>query len=78
MLKTKPEPLVQIPLSALKCLSSDLKGGKIICEINIMEMKRVNKSRTFDEIISEARLDYAKGDYKSFITSKTLLAYLKN
>lgn len=78
MLKAKKEPVITIPLSALRCISSHPKDKKILCEINVLEMKRINEAGTFDEIINEARLDYAKGDYKTFTNSKNLLKYLKH
>ncbi|PIZ74957.1 hypothetical protein COY06_03370 [Candidatus Peregrinibacteria bacterium CG_4_10_14_0_2_um_filter_41_8] len=74
--KKENNALIQIPLGALKCLSS--KGEKVILEINIKELKKVNQARTLDELISEARLDYASGDYKSFDNTDDLIAELNS
>jgi len=39
-------------------------------------MRRVNKAGTLDEIINEARLDYALGNYKTFSSAKDLIIEL--
>jgi hypothetical protein len=48
-----------------------------VCEIDFDNLKRVNASKTLDEIISESKLDYALGDYKTFTNAKSLLRELK-
>ncbi len=40
------------------------------------EIERVNQAETLDEIINEARLDYAIGNYKTFTNAKDLIAEL--
>ena len=74
--KRTGEAMVKIPLSALRCVLRYPKEKKIICEINTEAMKRVNKAKTLDEIINEARLDYALGNYKTFTSAKDLIAEL--
>ena len=68
--------VINIPLSALRYLSSYPREKKIVIEISTDKMKRVNKARTLDEIINEARLDYVLGNYKSFTQAKDLIEEL--
>lgn len=84
MLKTKQqttkrttEAVVTIPLSAFRFISGYPKEKKIICEISTKELKRLNLPQTFDEMINEARLDYALGKYKTASTAKDLIAGLR-
>lgn len=71
------EAMVQIPLSALRCILSYPKEKKIICEISTKAIKRVNDAKTLDEIINEARMDYTRGDYTSHRSAKSLIAGLR-
>ena len=70
------EAIVKIPLSSLRCILRYPKEKKMICEITIDGIKRFNKAETLDEIINEARLDYALGNYKTFTNAKDLIAEL--
>lgn len=70
--------MIQIPLSSLRCILSYPKENKIICEIDVKSMERVNKSNSLDEIINESRLDYALGEYKTFSSAKDLIAELRS
>lgn len=70
--------MIRIPLASLRCLLSYPKENKIICEIDIKNMKRINDSKSLDEIISESRLDYALGNYKTFSSAKDLIAELRS
>lgn len=71
------EAMVKIPLSALRYLSRYPREKKIIVEIAMDDIVRVNSAETLDEIISEARLDYASGNYSSHKTTKGLIAALR-
>ena len=51
------EAMIKIPLSALRCILRYPKKKKIVCEIDIKDMKRLNRAETLDEIINEAGLD---------------------
>ena len=75
--ETSPEAMIKIPLSSLRCLQSFPKENKIICEIDVESMERVNKPNSLDEIINESRLDYALGDYKTFSNATDLIAELR-
>lgn len=74
--KTTDEAMINLPLSALRYLSGYPSERKIVVEISTDGIKRVNKAETLDEIINEARLDYALGDYKTYGSAKDLIAEL--
>jgi len=74
--KRSEEAMINLPLSALRYLSQYPREKKIIIEISVDEMRRVNKAETLDEIINEARLDYALGNYKTFSSAKDLIIEL--
>lgn len=70
--------MVQIPLSAFRCISSYPSEKKMICEISVTELTSANDAETLDEIINQARLDYATGDYQTFENPKDLIAELRS
>lgn len=70
------EAIVKIPMSSLRCILRYPKEKKMICEINTDGIKRLNEATTLDEIINEARLDYALGNHKTFTSAKDLIAEL--
>ncbi|MFH1855429.1 MAG: hypothetical protein ABH810_03450 [bacterium] len=74
--KRTDEAVVKIPLSALRCILRYPKEKKIICEISTKGIKRLNEAKTLDEIINEARLDYALGNCKAFTSAKDLITEL--
>lgn len=69
--------MIQIPLSAFRCISSYPSEKKMICEISVAELTSVNDAETLDEVINQSRLDYATGDYKTFENPKELIAELR-
>lgn len=71
------EAMVRIPLSSLRYLSRHPRRNRIIVEIAMDDIARVNPARTLDEIVSEARLDYAAGNYSSHRSAKSLIAALR-
>ena len=71
--RVRQKARVTIPLGAMRCISGYPKERKVICEINMDELERVNDAETFDEIISQARLDYALGDYEGFNSAQELV-----
>lgn len=70
--------MVQIPLSAFRCISSYPSEKKMICEISVAELTSANDAKTLDEIINQARLDYATGDYQTFENPQELIAELRS
>lgn len=78
---TKKRPyqaMVKIPLSSLRCLLRYPRERKIICEIDTAGIKRLNGAATLDEIINEARFDYALGNYRTFTSASDLIAELRS
>lgn len=76
--KTSREAMIKIPLSSFRCIVRYPKEKKIICEIATKDIIRVNEPKTLDEIIGEARLDYALGNYTTHKTAKSLIAELRS
>jgi hypothetical protein len=74
--KRTREAMVNVPLSAFRYLSRYPREKKIVVEISLDEIKRVNNAETLDEIINEARLDYALGNYTTHKTAKSLMKEL--
>lgn len=74
--KRTHEAMVNIPLSAFRYLSRYPREKKIVVEIGIEDIKRVNSAETLDEIINEARLDYALGNFTTHKTAKGLIVAL--
>ncbi len=76
-LKTKKKiAAVTLPLTALKCLYKSSRGKKIVCEIDLASLKKVNQPNTIDEMVAEARLEYFTGKTKGFSDTKKLIACL--
>lgn len=78
MAKRSGVAMIQIPLSAFRCISSYPTEKKMICEISVAELTSKNDAETLDEIINQARLDYAMGDYQTFENPKDLIAELRS
>lgn len=74
--KTK-EAMVKIPLSAFRYLSRYPREKKIVVEISTDDIVRMNSAETLDEIINEARLDYALGNFSVHKSAKSLIAALR-
>lgn len=71
------ETMVKIPLSALRCILRYPKEKKAIFEINLSQIKQKIQSERLDEIINGARFDYARGNFSTHSSAKTLIAELK-
>ena len=74
--KQREQAMIKIPLSALRCILRYPKEKKIICEIEVDSIKKINKANTIDEIINEARLDYAFGKFTTHTSAKSLIREL--
>lgn len=75
--KRTHEAMVKFPLSAMRYLSRYPREKKIVVEISTDQIRRVNSAETLDEIINEARLEYALGKYSTHKTAKALIAALE-
>jgi len=69
----KKNAFIKIPLDSLRCISRYPKEKKIVCEIKVVDLEKINNPKTLDEIINEGRLDYALEDYKAFSDPKSLV-----
>ena len=67
---------IKIPLTGLRCLYRSTRGKKIVCEIDVASMKKVNEPGALDELVAEARLEYFAGQTKGFKDIKKLMAHL--
>ena len=76
-IKTKKLAAISFPLAGLRPLYSSQKGKKLAIEVDIKSMKRVNNPNTIDEMVAEARLDYAMGRTKGFTDTKEMMRYLE-
>src|SRR3990167_7601705 len=66
-IKTKKQAVVTFPVTSLRPLYSSKRGKKrkLIFEADIDSLKKVNEPDTIDEMVAEARLEYASGKLKT-------------
>lgn len=69
---------LQIPLSAIKPVWRNDAAGTLLVELPIDALQQENEPRTLDDLIAQARIDYAKGDYKSFSNVDDLIRDLQS
>lgn len=75
--KNNKKPVaVTLPLTAFKYLYAVTTGKKIVVELDIDSLKKVNKSSTIDEMVAESRLEYFSGKTKGFTDTKKLMSHL--
>ena len=67
---------VSFPLTSLRPLYSSDRGRKLVVEIDVKSMKKVNDPNTIDEMVAEARLEYAMGKSKTFTSADELIKEL--
>lgn len=67
---------INIPLSAVRCVSGKPKEKRVVCEIDVAQLRMVNEPRTIDELLAEADLDIASGNYKQYGSMEDFLADL--
>jgi hypothetical protein len=73
----KTRAMLKIPLSAMRYLSRYPREKKIVVEITTDDIVQINGAETLDEIINEARFDYAIGNFSSKKTAKSLISALR-
>lgn len=76
--KTKKMTVVTLPLAAMKYLRKSAGGKKLVCEIDVSAFKKSYKPNAIDEMVAEARLEYALGKTKRFISAATLIKELRS
>jgi hypothetical protein len=69
---------VSFPLTSLKPLYSSDRGKKLVVEVDVKSMKKVNEPNTIDEMVAEARLEYAMGKSKTFTSADELIRELRS
>lgn len=67
---------VSFPLTSLRPLYSSNRGRKLVVEVDIKSMKKVNEPNTIDEMVAEAKLEYAMGKSKTFTSTDELIKEL--
>ena len=67
---------VSFPLTSLKPLYSSDRGKKLVVEVDVKSMKKVNEPNTIDEMVAEAKLEYAMGKSKTFSSAEDLIKEL--
>ncbi len=69
---------VFLPLTKIKPLFRSKNGKKLVVEVDVESIKLLNKPQTVDELVAEARLEYASGAMKGFDNPDDLLDFLKS
>lgn len=67
---------VTFPLTSLRPLYSSNRGKKLVVEVDVKSMKKVNEPSTIDEMVAEAKLEYAMGKSKTFSSAEDLIKEL--
>ena len=67
---------ISFPLTCLKPLYSSNRGKKLVVEVDVSSMKKVNEPSTIDDMVAEARPEYASGKTKGFKDTEKLVDYL--
>lgn len=69
---------ISFPLAGLKPLYSSSRGRKLVVEVDVGLMKKVNEPSTIDDMVTEARLEYVSGKTKGFKNMDKLVNYLNS
>lgn len=57
---------INIPLSAVRCVSGKPNEKRVVCEIDVSQLKMINEPETVDELLAQTDFDIAAGNYKEF------------
>lgn len=77
--KTKTsQRTVTFPITALKYLYKRARGKKIVFEIDLAALQKKNRPNLIDQMVAEARREYAAGKTKSFTSPSALLKELRS
>ena len=68
--------VISFPLTSLKPLYSSNRGKKLVIEVDVSSMKKINEPSTIDNMVTEARLEYFTGKTKGFKNTDKLIDYL--
>lgn len=64
---------ISFPLTGLRPLYSSQQGKKLVVEVDVNSMRKVNEPNTIDEMVAEARLEYALGRSETFTSADALI-----
>lgn len=67
---------ISFPLIGLRPLYSSDRGKKLVIEVDVGSMKKVNEPSTIDDMVAEARLEYFAGKTKGFKNTDKLIEHL--
>lgn len=70
--------IVSFPLTSLRPLYSSDRGKKLVIEVDVKSMKKINEPNTIDEMVAEAKLEYAMGKSKTFTSAEDLIKELRS
>ncbi len=76
-IQTQQPAIINFPITSLKPLYRNQQGDKLIIEVDIEAMKTVNEPNNIDEMVAEARLEYALGKTKNFDSAEELIKELR-
>lgn len=76
--KIKYPATISFPLTGLRPLYSSNRGKKLVIEVDVNSLKKVNEPNTIDEMVAEARLEYALGKSKTFTSAEALIKELRS
>ncbi len=69
---------ISFPLTSLRPLYISNRGKKLVVEVDVDSMKKVNNPKTIDDMVAEARLEYFTGKTKGFKDMDKLVDYLNS
>lgn len=68
---------IYIPTRGIKFLYRRPRSRKVICEIDVAQLRLLNEKMTVDDVYAEAEMEYAAGMTEGFTSVKKLIASLK-
>lgn len=79
-MKTATETIknLNIPFSALRLISRYPREKKIIVEISLPALMKVNQPKTLDDFIKQSKIDFALGEYQTFSSPEALIVDLQS
>lgn len=75
--KTRQPATVALPLTGFKPLYRSNRGNKLVLEVDVGALKKVNEPNTIDEMVAEAKLEYFIGKTRGFTDTKKLMGHLR-
>ena len=68
---------ITFPLTALRYRHKrNARNKKVIFEVDIQALRKVNNPKTIDDMVAQARLEYFSGQTKGFTDAQKLMDYL--